>query len=198
MIYTVNYFLFSFLNESFLLLELSFSSCESRSQSSNQKANSLGHIACPSSLGCSAVNVVMLMPKSLTIIFLSSLAPVFSEAAAPQNSTNLPDGFYRPLLNEEEFYPPENGFSALDVDDSEYGSKSIFSLRSRWHRNLQTTDSSTTTRVNIFQRLTESLGLAVVGSLFIILVPCLIWTNEGGHVRESTSINFCKNKAIAV
>jgi len=57
-------------------------------------------------------------------------------------------------------------------------------------RNLQ--------KVNIWQKLKESLGAAIVGFLLIIIAPCLIWKNEGRHVHELARIQFCKNKAVMV
>jgi hypothetical protein len=54
------------------------------------------------------------------------------------------------------------------------------------------------TRVNIFQQLKESLGLAILGCLLICCMPILIWKNEGRHVRELQRIDFCKNEAVAV
>lgn len=63
-------------------------------------------------------------------------------------------------------------------------------------RNLQ--GETVSTRVNIFQKLKESLGLAIVGCLLICCMPLLIWKNEGRHVREVQRIQFCKNEATAV
>lgn len=62
-------------------------------------------------------------------------------------------------------------------------------------RRQQTTD---TTRVNIFQKLGQSLGTTIVGCLLIAFMPCLIWKNEGRHVDELSRIDFCKNNAVAV
>lgn len=53
-------------------------------------------------------------------------------------------------------------------------------------------------KVNIWQKLKESLGAAIIGFLLIIIAPCLIWKNEGRHVHELARIQFCKNKAIMV
>mmetsp|Transcript_36002 Transcript_36002/g.53640 ORF Transcript_36002/g.53640 Transcript_36002/m.53640 type:complete len:569 (-) Transcript_36002:215-1921(-) len=53
-------------------------------------------------------------------------------------------------------------------------------------------------RVNIFQKLGESLGMSIVGALLICFMPCLIWKNEGRHVRELSRIDFCKNEAVVV
>jgi hypothetical protein len=63
-------------------------------------------------------------------------------------------------------------------------------------RHLQTTSDST--RVNIWDKLRESLALAIIGALLVCLMPCITWKNEGRHVRELTRINYCKNKAVVV
>jgi hypothetical protein len=60
------------------------------------------------------------------------------------------------------------------------------------------TQQQTSTRVNIFQKLGESLGTSIVGCLLIALMPCLIWKNEGRHVDQLSRIEFCKNNAVAV
>ena len=57
---------------------------------------------------------------------------------------------------------------------------------------------STSTRVNIFQKLKESLVLSLLGLLLICVAPCLIWKNEGRHVRELARIDFCQNQAVVV
>ena len=65
-------------------------------------------------------------------------------------------------------------------------------------RHLQTTTATETTRVNIWQKLKESLGWTIIGFILIICMPCAIWKNEGRHVRELVRIDFAKNKAIEV
>jgi hypothetical protein len=60
------------------------------------------------------------------------------------------------------------------------------------------TQQSTSTRVNIFQKMGESIGLSIVGCCLIAFMPCLIWKNEGRHVDQLSRIDFCKNNAIAV
>lgn len=56
----------------------------------------------------------------------------------------------------------------------------------------------TVERVNIWDKLKQSVGLTIIGFLLLCLMPCLIWKNEGRHVRELRRIDFCKNEAIAV
>lgn len=70
----------------------------------------------------------------------------------------------------------------------------------RWRQDERKTQGTqdTSTSVNIFQKLKESLGAAILGILLIVVSPCLIWKNEGRHVRELTRIDFCKNKAVVV
>lgn len=70
-------------------------------------------------------------------------------------------------------------------------------------RNLQGSSSggsssSTSTHVNIFQKLKESLGLAIIGFILICCAPVFIWKNEGRYVNELKKIDFCKNEAIVV
>lgn len=62
------------------------------------------------------------------------------------------------------------------------------------HRGLQDTN----TRVNIFQKLGESLGTSIVGFILICIMPIMIWKNEGRHARELQRIEFAKNEAVAV
>jgi hypothetical protein len=62
----------------------------------------------------------------------------------------------------------------------------------------RTLQSSETQRVNIFQKLGESLGTSIVGFILICLMPILIWKNEGRHARELQRIEFAKNEAVAV
>jgi hypothetical protein len=64
-------------------------------------------------------------------------------------------------------------------------------------RKLQDSSSSSS-RVNIFQKLGESIGQAIIGFLLIILVPCLIWKNEGRNAFALSRIDFCKNEAVAI
>eukprot|EP00529_Nitzschia_sp_RCC80_P012955 CAMPEP_0113518434 /NCGR_PEP_ID=MMETSP0014_2-20120614/42934_1 /TAXON_ID=2857 /ORGANISM="Nitzschia sp." /LENGTH=589 /DNA_ID=CAMNT_0000415985 /DNA_START=133 /DNA_END=1899 /DNA_ORIENTATION=+ /assembly_acc=CAM_ASM_000159 len=86
--------------------------------------------------------------------------------------------------------------SREEDDADEYEEDDLYYFMRNGHRKTQ--ESSSSTRVNIFQKLGESLGLTIVGCCLIILMPCLIWKNEGRHVRELTRIDFCKNKAVAI
>lgn len=60
------------------------------------------------------------------------------------------------------------------------------------------TQTSTTQRKNIFQKLGESLVTSIIGCLLIIFVPFVIWKNEGRHVDQLSRIDFCKNNAVVV
>ena len=40
--------------------------------------------------------------------------------------------------------------------------------------------------------------MSIVGIILIVCMPCLIWKNEGRHVRVIKRIDFCKNKAVVV
>jgi hypothetical protein len=64
-------------------------------------------------------------------------------------------------------------------------------------RRLQQT-VETTTRCNTWCKLKESIGLTIVGLLLICISPCLMWKNEGRHVKELRRIDFCKNKAVVI
>mmetsp|Transcript_52722 Transcript_52722/g.78161 ORF Transcript_52722/g.78161 Transcript_52722/m.78161 type:complete len:515 (+) Transcript_52722:80-1624(+) len=48
------------------------------------------------------------------------------------------------------------------------------------------------THVNIWTKLKESLGKTIVGIILIVVMPCLLWKNEGRHVREMKRIGFCE------
>mmetsp|Transcript_25218 Transcript_25218/g.37485 ORF Transcript_25218/g.37485 Transcript_25218/m.37485 type:complete len:548 (+) Transcript_25218:42-1685(+) len=63
-------------------------------------------------------------------------------------------------------------------------------------RRLQTVDE--TTRCNTWCKLKQSLGLTIIGLLLICISPCLMWKNEGRHVKELRRIDFCKNKAVVI
>eukprot|EP00986_Skeletonema_menzelii_P013198 scaffold7554_cov143-Skeletonema_menzelii.AAC.6 len=62
-------------------------------------------------------------------------------------------------------------------------------------RRLQVTE---TTRCNTWCKLKESLGLTIIGLILICVAPCLMWKNEGRHVKELRRIDFCKNKAVVI
>ena len=80
--------------------------------------------------------------------------------------------------------------SLFEDDDDE------FSWAPRTRRSLQTQE---TERVNILQKLRESIGLTIFGLLLICcLAPFVIWRNEGRHVRELARIDYCKNQAVVV
>lgn len=55
-----------------------------------------------------------------------------------------------------------------------------------------------TTRCNTWCKFKESIGLTIIGLLLICISPCLMWKNEGRHVRELRRIDFCKNKAVVI
>ena len=55
-----------------------------------------------------------------------------------------------------------------------------------------------TTRCNTWCKLKESLGLTIIGLLLVCIAPCLMWKNEGRHVKELRRIDFCKNKAVVI
>lgn len=57
---------------------------------------------------------------------------------------------------------------------------------------------TTTTRVNIFNKLKDSLVASLAGLLLILVTPFLIWYNEKRHVQEIARIQFCKNKAVVI
>ena len=80
-----------------------------------------------------------------------------------------------------------------DDDNNDNNNNSTDSDPTRDARFLQESE-----RVNIFQKLKESLGLAIIGCLLVCLSPCLIWKNEGRHVRELARIDYCKNQAVVV
>jgi len=107
--------------------------------------------------------------KSLLLVFLS-LCLCFSLCSSADTNEREQNA----ALNTE--------FSDLESDE--------FSFAYLRHRKLE--------EVNIFQKLKESLGAAIVGFILIIFMPCLIWKNEGRHVRELSRIDFCKNKAVVV
>eukprot|EP00573_Skeletonema_grethae_P002813 CAMPEP_0201689108 /NCGR_PEP_ID=MMETSP0578-20130828/2749_1 /ASSEMBLY_ACC=CAM_ASM_000663 /TAXON_ID=267565 /ORGANISM="Skeletonema grethea, Strain CCMP 1804" /LENGTH=559 /DNA_ID=CAMNT_0048173635 /DNA_START=24 /DNA_END=1703 /DNA_ORIENTATION=+ len=56
----------------------------------------------------------------------------------------------------------------------------------------------TTERCNTWCMLKQSLGLTIIGLLLICVSPCLMWKNEGRHVKELRRIDFCKNKAVVI
>jgi len=93
-------------------------------------------------------------------------------------------------------------FLKLDADFKHQEHDKIIEKDYEVIRNLQSntggSSSSTSTHVNIFQKLKESLGLAIVGFLLICCAPVFIWKNEGRYVNELKKIDFCKNEAIAV
>lgn len=69
---------------------------------------------------------------------------------------------------------------------------------SKAKRNLQSSSSSSTQRVNILQKLGESIGQTIIGCLLLCVVPFFIWKNEGRHAKELSKIDFCKNEAVSV
>lgn len=64
-------------------------------------------------------------------------------------------------------------------------------------RRLQNT-VDTTERCNTWCKLKQSLGLTIIGLILICVSPCLMWKNEGRHVKELRRIDFCKNKAVVI
>lgn len=55
-----------------------------------------------------------------------------------------------------------------------------------------------TTRCNTWCMLKNSIGLTILGLIFVCLSPCLLWKNEGRHVKELRRIDFCRNKAVVI
>lgn len=100
--------------------------------------------------------------KSLLLVFLSLCLCFSLCSSADTNEREQNDA-----LNNE--------FSDLESDE--------FSFAYLRHRKLE--------EVNIFQKLKESLGAAIVGFILIIFMPCLIWKNEGRHVRGTLSPSTC-------
>ena len=64
------------------------------------------------------------------------------------------------------------------------------------NRRLQ--EKTEVTRCNTWCKLKESLSLTIIGLLLICISPCLMWKNEGRHVKELRRIDFCKNKAVVI
>lgn len=62
-------------------------------------------------------------------------------------------------------------------------------------RRLQVTESS---YCNTWCMLKNSLGLTIIGLILICISPCMMWRNEGRHVKELRRIDFCKNKAVVI
>lgn len=56
----------------------------------------------------------------------------------------------------------------------------------------------TTERCNTWCMLKQSLLQTIIGLLLICFSPCLMWKNEGRHVKELRRIDFCKNKAVVI
>jgi hypothetical protein len=100
------------------------------------------------------------------------------------------------LLEEEkeEEDPFANWLPLLQPEPAASAASSSASSR----RQLQSSSATDTERVNVLQKLGESVGRAVVGCLLICFVPFFIWKNEGRHARELSRIAFCKNEAVAV
>ena len=89
-------------------------------------------------------------------------------------------------------------FNAEFHDDEADMEDEFFSFFRSNKQGRRRNQESTSTRVNIFQKLGESLGTTIVVCLLIALMPCLIWKNEGRHVDELSRIEFCKNNAVEV
>lgn len=116
--------------------------------------------------------------------FLSGNTNVAAETPRSVKNTEF-DEFDNEFLEVEDEDDLDMLFNFLRPDNND---------RQRNRRNQE----STSTRVNIFQKLGESLGTTIVGCFLIALMPCLIWKNEGRHVDELSRIEFCKNNAVAI
>jgi hypothetical protein len=101
----------------------------------------------------------------------------------------------------------DSSFDDNDVEDVDYYDDDFFAFLRRpdktdsnkeKEKQRRRAQQSTSTRVNIFQKLGESIGLTIVGCCLIAFMPCLIWWNEGRHVDQLSRIDFCKNNAVAV
>lgn len=97
------------------------------------------------------------------------------------------------LSAEFEFDDSDDADDLLDDDFFGYQPKRFL----RQQRKLQSSTSEST-QVNVWGRLKESLGMTIIGFILIVVMPCLIWKNEGRHVRELKRIDFCRNKAVQV
>ncbi|KAL3907602.1 MAG: hypothetical protein SGILL_008804 [Bacillariaceae sp.] len=146
---------------------------------------------------------MMLFSKSTALIVALAFlglaeALVDKQSSALHGAANDAEHIPTPSIDNDNTKKAEfDEFDAefLDDEDAEEEFFSFFRSDKQGRRRNQESNSQ---RVNIFQKLGESLGTTIVGCLLIALMPCLIWKNEGRHVDELSRIDFCKNNAVEV
>lgn len=122
----------------------------------------------------------LLLCASLFVVGASALDASFAEP--------------RPALRKGAGFEPEDAlFEAEMAEANRYGYGEELQ-----GRRLQSTGTTTTSRKGYGERVGESFYMALGGCFLLCFIPCLIYANEGEHVKQLKRIEFAEEKSIKV